>query len=88
MAPGEYKRLPILGNPSFTFSHLPPTNHFHSTLVVIASLTIFRPMTEQTKKEEEKEPRRKLKPEDYEIYHDSTSVMHFLPPKRCRSCDD
>jgi hypothetical protein len=45
-------------------------------------------MTEQTKKEEEKEPQRKLKPEDYEVYHDSTGVMRFLPPKRCRTCED
>ena len=31
---------------------------------------------------------RKLKPEDYKVYHDSVGVMHFLPPKRCRDCDD
>jgi len=40
----------------------------------------------ETKKD--KEPARKLKPEDYEVYHDSTGVMHFLPPKRCRACED
>jgi hypothetical protein len=25
---------------------------------------------------------------DCEIYHDSIGVTHFLPPKRCRNCDD
>ena len=40
----------------------------------------------ETKKD--KEPTRKLKPEDYEAYHDSTGVMHFLPLKRCRTCED
>ncbi len=33
----------------------------------------------ETKK---RDPERKLEPEEYEIYPDSTSVMHFLPPKR------
>ncbi|MGD0638179.1 MAG: hypothetical protein ABSA72_09105 [Nitrososphaerales archaeon] len=37
-----------------------------------------------TKKDQE----RKLEPKDYEIYHDSTGVMHFLPPKRCKACED
>jgi hypothetical protein len=35
-----------------------------------------------------KEPERKLNPEDCEIYHDPIGVMHFLPPKRCRTCED
>lgn len=39
----------------------------------------------ETKK---KDPERKLEPEEYEICHDSTGVMHFLPPKRCRVCED
>ncbi len=25
---------------------------------------------------------------DCEIYHDSIGVTHFLPPKRCKNCDD
>ncbi len=25
---------------------------------------------------------------DVEIYHDSIGVTHFLPPKRCKNCDD
>jgi len=35
----------------------------------------------------EKTPR-KIPPEDYEIYNDPVGVMHFLPPKRCKNCDD
>jgi len=31
--------------------------------------------------EKKKEPERNLEPWDYKIYHDSTGVMHFLPPK-------
>jgi hypothetical protein len=41
------------------------------------------PMTETRK-----EPERKLEPEDYEIYHDPVGVMHFLSPKRCKTCDE
>jgi hypothetical protein len=25
---------------------------------------------------------KQIPPEDYEIYHDSIGVMHFLPPKK------
>jgi hypothetical protein len=25
---------------------------------------------------------------DYEVIHDSIGVTHFLPPKRCRNCED
>jgi hypothetical protein len=35
-----------------------------------------------------KETPRKIPPEDYEIYNDPIGVMCFLPPKRCRNCDD
>ena len=38
--------------------------------------------------EKKKEQPRKLQPEDYDIYHDSVGVMHFLPPKRCKDCGD
>jgi hypothetical protein len=38
--------------------------------------------------EAKREPERKLEPQDYEIYHDSIGVMHFLPPKRCKTCED
>jgi hypothetical protein len=31
---------------------------------------------------------RKLEPPDYEIYNDPIGVTHFLPPKRCKNCDD
>ena len=31
---------------------------------------------------------RKLNPEDYVIYNDSLGIMHFLPPKRCKTCDE
>jgi hypothetical protein len=31
---------------------------------------------------------RKIPPEDYEIYNDPIGVMCFLPPKRCKNCDD
>ena len=41
-------------------------------------------MTETKKKE----PEHKVEPEEYEIYHDSIGVTHFLPPKRCRTCGD
>jgi hypothetical protein len=41
-------------------------------------------MTETKKKE----PEWKLEPEDYEVCHDSTGVTHFLPLKRCRTCED
>jgi len=34
--------------------------------------------------EKKKESERKLKPEDYEIYHDPIGVTRFLPPKRAR----
>jgi hypothetical protein len=34
------------------------------------------------------EAKRKLEPQDYEIYHDSIGVMHFLPPNRCKACGD
>jgi len=30
----------------------------------------------------------KLQPEDYEIYNDPIGVMCFLPPKRCKNCED
>jgi hypothetical protein len=43
--------------------------------VVIASGAMLKHMTET-----KKEPVRKLEPQDYEIYHDSMGVMHFLPP--------
>ena len=35
-----------------------------------------------------KETPRKIPPEDYEIYNDPVGVMHFLPPRRCKNCDD
>ena len=38
--------------------------------------------------EKKSDPGRKLKPEDYEIYHDSIGVTHFLPPKKCKTCED
>jgi hypothetical protein len=38
--------------------------------------------------ETKKDSKKKLEPADYEIYHDSIGVMHFLPPKRCRNCED
>ena len=38
--------------------------------------------------ETKNETARKLEPGDYEIYHDSIGVMHFLPPRRCESCED
>jgi len=38
----------------------------------------------ETKKEADAKP----KPEDYEIYHDSIGVTHFLSPSRCKNCDD
>ncbi|MGP8124419.1 MAG: hypothetical protein ACLQEQ_00905 [Nitrososphaerales archaeon] len=41
-------------------------------------------MTEARKEEGE----RRLEPDDYEIYHDPVGVMHFLPPRRCESCED
>ncbi len=25
---------------------------------------------------------------DCEVVHDSTGVTHFLPPRRCKNCDD
>jgi len=51
--------------------------------VVIAHLAMPGHMA-GTKKDGE----RKLEPEDYEIYHDSIGAMHFLPPKRCKTCED
>jgi hypothetical protein len=30
----------------------------------------------------------KLEATDYEIYNDPIGVMCFLPPKRCKNCDD
>ncbi len=41
-----------------------------------------------TETKKEKEPARKLKTEDYEVYRDSNGVMHFLPPKLCGTCED
>jgi hypothetical protein len=38
--------------------------------------------------EEKKEPEGKPEPEDHEIYHDDTSVVHFLAPNRCKMCED
>jgi hypothetical protein len=38
--------------------------------------------------EKKKEPERNLEPTGYEIIHDSIGVMHFLPPKRCKACED
>jgi hypothetical protein len=38
--------------------------------------------------DKKKDTERKLKPVDYEIYYDSIGVTHFLPPKRCRTCED
>jgi len=38
--------------------------------------------------EAKNETTRKLEPEDYEVYHDSIGVMHFLPPRRCETCED
>jgi len=36
-----------------------------------------------------KDTPRRIPPEDYEIYNDPIGVMcFFLPPKRCRNCDD
>ena len=60
-----------------------PSDYFHSPLVVIVYLANPEHMTET-----KKDPERKLEPEDYEIYHDSIGVMHFLPPKRCKTCED
>jgi len=57
--------------------------HFHPSPDVIACCGILEHMTET-----KKDPERKLEPKDYEIYHDSTGVMHFLPPKRCKACED
>jgi hypothetical protein len=51
--------------------------------VVIARGAVRGLMTET-----KKEPARKLQPEDYEIYHDSIGVRRFLPPKRCKTCED
>jgi hypothetical protein len=36
----------------------------------------------------EKETPRKLQPDDYEIYNDPIGVACFLPPRRCKNCDD
>ena len=38
------------------------------------------------KKEEGRKEERSL--EDWEPVHDSIGVTHWLPPKRCLSCDD
>jgi hypothetical protein len=35
-----------------------------------------------------KEIPKEIPPELYEIYNDPTSVMFFLPPNRCKNCDD
>ena len=35
-----------------------------------------------------KDAPRKTAPEDYEIYNDPIGVMCFLPPRRCKNCDD
>ena len=35
-----------------------------------------------------KEVPRKIQPEEYEICNDHVGVMHFLPPRRCKNCDD
>ena len=41
-----------------------------------------------TEVEKKVEGGRRLEPDEYEIYHDSIGVMHFLPPKMCESCED
>ena len=59
------------------------SNHFHSPLVVITSGAMVVHMTEP-----KKDPECKLEPEDYEPYVDPIGVTHFLPPKRCKTCED
>ncbi len=43
-------------------------------------------MTDPETKEEGE--RCKLEPEDYEPYIDPIGVTHWLPPKRCKDCED
>lgn len=38
--------------------------------------------------EAKKEKDCKVEPEDYEPYVDPVGVTHWLPPKRCRNCED
>jgi hypothetical protein len=66
-----------------TFTKLPLIQSLSLPLVVIASGAMLEHMTEK-----KKEPEHKLEPEDYEIYHDPIGVTHFLPPKRCKTCED
>ena len=39
-------------------------------------------------KESKKTGKRALEPCDYEPYVDPTGVTHWLPPKRCKNCED
>ncbi len=41
-------------------------------------------MTE--KKERVKD--RRIEPQDYEPYVDPIGITHWLPPKRCKNCED
>jgi len=38
--------------------------------------------------EARKKGQKRPEPDEYEIYHDSIGVMHFLPPRRCDSCEE
>jgi hypothetical protein len=31
---------------------------------------------------------KEISPELYEVYNDPVGVMFFLPPKRCKNCDN
>jgi hypothetical protein len=44
-------------------------------------------MFERKKKKDDVE-KLKLEPCDYEPYVDPIGVTHWLPPKRCKNCDD
>jgi hypothetical protein len=37
---------------------------------------------------DERTEKRRFEPCEYEPYVDPIGVTHFLPPKRCKNCDD
>jgi len=63
-----------------------PYNHFHFPVVVKGGERSCRAMTEPKRKEDINKA--KLEPWDYEPCEDPIGVTHWLPPKRCKNCED
>jgi len=50
-------------------------------------ISMTEPKINQEGEEEDAEDC-KIEPEDYEPYVDPIGITHWLPPKRCKNCED